>query len=306
MNLIPVNRSRESQIQQLERINDKYQYNARLWFQWLRDNDKEINAESVREFFDYLNTCKHEAYREIDGKRVRELVVYSPHTIAIKRAAVKKRVRQLFKSMPVDFQLKLEKELKNIDEEIPAPQMNGCSVPSEKIITKKEYRDLLDKCRSNRQKCFIQFLFSTGCRVNELTGIKLTDCRNEGGFYYIRVQGKGSKKVEYKQRFVRIDADLYSYISQTFQGKEYLFETENGKRYQNDYISKQIKKIGALIGRKISAHTMRHSFITIAIEKNPSKIDAVSKYAGHHSVSITLDMYTHTQLSNDELLNIYS
>ena len=97
--------------------------------------------------------------------------------------------------------------------------------------------------------------------------------------------------------------NIYNFIIQTFQGKKYLVETSTGKRYQNDYISKQIKKIGKLIGRKISAHNLRHTWFTNKIKENPADIKAISVYGGHSDVSITLNMYHHTVLTNEQLFN---
>ena len=40
------------------------------------------------------------------------------------------------------------------------------------------------------------------------------------------------------------------------------------------------------------------------VQQYPGKLDAVSLYLGHSSTSITLDMYVHTQLSDDELFDL--
>ena len=48
------------------------------------------------------------------------------------------------------------------------------------------------------------------------------------------------------------------------------------------------------------APTLRHSFATEKIAKT-GKIKGVSEYLGHSSSSITLDMYVHEELTDDEL-----
>lgn len=270
------------QLQQLSQIKDNYTAQCKHWIKWVMGNNKEINSETIREYFLFLDNAGYKA-----------------KSINVMRQAVKKRVRQLFNNADTEFKMKLEHTLKEIDQEIKKPKVNSETVEIDKVLSKQEYKDILNKCRSNRQRAFIMFLFQTGCRVNELTGITLSDCNDQGEYIKISVTGKGKK-----ERAVRIDTDLFNFIQHTFQGKTYLFETGPGKRYQNDYISKQIKKIGVLIGRKISAHSLRHSFATNMIKTYPEKIDSISKYMGHSDISITLNMYHHTQLSNSELFSL--
>jgi integrase len=270
------------QLQQLSQIKDNYTAQCKHWIKWVTGNNKEINSETIREYFLFLDNAGYKA-----------------KSINVMRQAVKKRVRQLFNNADTEFKMKLEHTLKEIDQEIKKPKVNSETVEIDKVLSKQEYKDILNKCRSNRQRAFIMFLFQTGCRVNELTGITLSDCNDQGEYIKISVTGKGKK-----ERAVRIDTDLFNFIQHTFQGKTYLFETGPGKRYQNDYISKQIKKIGVLIGRKISAHSLRHSFATNMIKTYPEKIDSISKYMGHSDISITLNMYHHTQLSNSELFSL--
>lgn len=270
----------DNQLQQLSRIQDNYSYQVRHWLNWMEG--RPINTESIREYFTHLETSGYKA-----------------RTIANKRAAVKKRIRQLFKFADIETKMKLEAELKEIDRDIKPPTVNSNSVETDKVLSKREFEELINACRTDKQRAFCKFLFATGCRVNEMTGIKLTDCEDMGEYIKITVTGKGKK-----ERVVRIDKPLYNSIRETFTGDSFLFSTRTGKRYRNTYISEQIKKIGALIGRKISAHTLRHSFVTHMIAAHPDKIDSISRYAGHSSVAITIGMYCHTSLSNDELFSI--
>lgn len=261
---------------------DNYKSQCKHWMTWLQNTGRGIDRDSIYDYFEHLDHTD-----------------YNAATVRNKRQAVKKRVRQLFGDMGTDFKMRIEAELKEIDQEIKAPKINTDQVTADRVLSKQEYRDILLKCRSDRQRAFIMFLYATGCRVNELTGTALSDCESQKAFYLIRVMGKGKK-----ERRVRIETDLYNFINQTFNGKKYLFETGPGKRYQNDYISKQIATCGRRIGRKISAHSLRHSFATNMIKTYPAQIQAVSKYMGHSDVSITLSMYVHTELSNDELFSL--
>ncbi|OED36228.1 hypothetical protein AB834_03140 [PVC group bacterium (ex Bugula neritina AB1)] len=81
----------------------------------------------------------------------------------------------------------------------------------------------------------------------------------------------------------------------------FLFETKTGKPQNPRYIRKIITQWGkrALL-KNISPHTLRHSFATNKIAQT-GKIKAFSQYLGHSSSSVTLDMYTHQELSTTEL-----
>ena len=63
---------------------------------------------------------------------------------------------------------------------------------------------------------------------------------------------------------------------------------------------KMVERAGKrILGRRISAHSMRHSFATLAIREGAS-IKAVSKYLGHSSTAITMDMYVHERLEKGQ------
>lgn len=281
MNLINIS-DNNYQLTIIESIQDNYSCHCKAWLRWLRAGDQAINAESIREYYKHLETAGYRA-----------------KSISVMRQAVKKRVRQLFKDAPIEFRMKLEAELKEIDQDIKPPKINSEHIEKNKILTEQEFKELLQACRTDKQRAFIRFLNMTACRVAEMTGIKLTDCSDQGDHVLISVLGKGKK-----QRNVIIDKPLYNSIQELFQGEKYLFETAGGKPYQTDYISKQIKKIGALIGRKISAHTLRHTWATFTIKKYPDKIQAISLYMGHADIATTLKMYNHSELNTDEKLGM--
>jgi integrase len=108
--------------------------------------------------------------------------------------------------------------------------------------------------------------------------------------------GKGSK-----ERIIKISLELYQAIRQEYKGKKYLFETRNGNPMNDRNFDKEIRRLGKkVLQRPVSAHMLRHTFCTMMIEKT-GKIQAVSTYVGHASVSTTLSLYCHQSLSDEEL-----
>jgi integrase/recombinase XerC/integrase/recombinase XerD len=143
-------------------------------------------------------------------------------------------------------------------------------------------------------------MMTTACRVSELCGVKLRDCTVQDEKVFVRIMGKGRK-----ERRVQIAKSLYDFIRETFRGEEWLFETKGGKPYHRNYVSNEVKKLGRdFLGKCISAHTLRHSRITHWVQNYPGSIDAISRYAGHSNVSITLGMYCHGQMSDEMLFDL--
>jgi len=128
-----------------------------------------------------------------------------------------------------------------------------------------------------------------------MIGIRLSDCKVNGGVT-IEVIGKGGKA-----RKVRIPRKLYDEIRTTFDGKKWLFETENGSPYDRSYISHMIERQSKrAIGRMVGTHALRHSAATALISKT-NKVQAVSEYLGHSDPATTLRFYVHESLTDADL-----
>lgn len=264
-------------------ISDNYRYHVRQFVEWLGGRD--LTAEAVQAYFVALNDSQ-----------------YSAGTKRVKRAAVKKRLRQLARmgGLGSDISRNLDQFLKDLDAEpaTKAPKVNTVEVGSEKVVSHEEYLLLVHHARSRRQVAFIKFLWATGCRVSEMCGIRRGDWDLGEKAVRIRVNGKGSK-----ERWVRIPRGLFDEIRAIFAGEEWLFETSGGKALRRSYVSDQIARLGRdILRRKISAHTFRHTFATRMIRET-RKVQAVSKYLGHSSPSITLSMYVHEELDDAELFS---
>ena len=266
----------------VEGLEDTYTHHVRDFVRYCRGRGEDsVTEENVREYFTYLNKS-----------------TYAAGTIRIKRQAVKKRIRQLLEKAPPDMQDRLDRYLHNLDTfgETRAPKIASAAVRHDKVITNEE-RQMLVAAASKRQALMMEFLWSTGCRVSEMIGIRLGDCRREGDLIDIRIIGKGNK-----ERHVILSPSLFDKIRDYFQGSTYLFETQNGRQYRRTYVSDQIHNLGRrVLRRSISAHTYRHSFCTRKIRQT-GNLKGVSQYVGHSSTAITANMYDHNLLSAGEIL----
>jgi len=258
----------------------------------MKSNKLELNFENIRTYIIELNKTD-----------------YSANTKRLKKQGIKNAIKKLMKDADIPTLLKLDRALKKLDEdeETKSPGLNSNAIGKDKIISEYQYEKLLDGARSEKQKRWIEFLFNSGVRISEATGIRARDTKIIGDTVYIKVKGKGSKKMKYKVRTIRIPLEMYESIKTTFGSNGcYLFQTSTERSYNRSYVSNQLKKLCKHVLKRdnLSAHSFRHSFVTLQIKKT-GDIKGVSKYVGHSSVSITLDMYCQSELKDSQLFDVY-
>lgn len=148
-----------------------------------------------------------------------------------------------------------------------------------------------------RDRAMLEVLYSSGLRVSELLGLRLTNCYFDEGF--VRVLGKGDKV-----RLVPIGQDAMHYTriyvnhvrSQLDVQKgdeDTIFLNLRGKQLSRISVFTTIKKLAdqAGIQKNISPHTFRHSFATHLIEGG-ADLRAIQQMLGHESITTT-EIYTH-------------
>ena len=159
----------------------------------------------------------------------------------------------------------------------------------------------LSKDEGHRNRAILEVLYGCGLRVSELTGLRQSDLFfNEG---VIRVTGKGNK-----ERLVPINDMAIKYIEIYRQQlrvhlnvqkghEDILFLNRRGKRLSRAMIFHLIKSLtqAAGIRKKVSPHTLRHSFATELV-KAGADLRAVQQMLGHESITTT-EIYTHLDQS---------
>jgi integrase len=266
----------------LQGIKDSYTPNAKTFLNFA-DQRGGVSLPVLKEYFTWLN---NQGYRA--------------STVRIKRQAAIDRFRRL-QAVPgatnPEQRARLVWALDAIVHENKAPKLQFASVGQEKVLSLDDCHKVLAFAKSDRQKCFLKFLYFTGARIAELTGIRLTDCTKVLDMVYISVMGKGRK-----ERVIRVTTALFDTIQAVFKGNTFLFETSKGRSYAKSYISHELAKLTRrAIGRPLSAHKYRHSFATWQLA-NGMPIDALSRYLGHADTSITLKFYAHNQATNAQLM----
>lgn len=162
------------------------------------------------------------------------------------------------------------------------------------------------KLSGARDKAILELFYGGGLRVSELSEANIGAVDHLVG--YIRVLGKGRKErlvplgkpaLDAIARYVNMRSAQYS-IAKT----EPLFLNKNGARLGDrgirNIIDKYVEEIA--LERKISPHTLRHTFATHLLE-NGADLRSVQEFLGHSNLSTT-QIYTH--ITKTRLKNVYT
>ena len=150
--------------------------------------------------------------------------------------------------------------------------------------------------RGVRDRTMLELLYATGVRVSELVNLKLTNINLEVG--YIIAFGKGSK-----ERIIPLGDTAKDYLKEylaTSRPKHakgmmssFLFLNPSGKNFSREGFWKLLKRyaLKAGINKKLSPHTLRHSFATHLLERG-ADLRSVQIMLGHVDIATT-QIYTH-------------
>ena len=169
------------------------------------------------------------------------------------------------------------------------------------VLTEDEIKRLissvnLDSEFGQRNKTIIEVLYGTGIRVSELTDLKLSNIFFDENI--LKVTGKGNK-----ERFVPLgkiaSIEIKKYLNDRDKLKinskfsDILFLNRYGRQLTRSMIFKVINDYSknAKIDKKISPHTLRHSYATHLL-KNGADLRTIQLILGHESITTT-EIYTH-------------
>ena len=182
------------------------------------------------------------------------------------------------------------------------------------VLTEDEIKKLISSVNleaefGQRNKTIIEVLYGTGIRVSELTELKLSNIFfNEN---ILKVTGKGNK-----ERFVPLgkiaSIEIKKYLNDRDKLKinskfsDILFLNKYGRQLTRSMIFKVINDSSknAKIDKKISPHTLRHSYATHLL-KNGADLRTIQLILGHENITTT-EIYTHLDTFHlEEVLKKY-
>jgi integrase/recombinase XerC len=160
-----------------------------------------------------------------------------------------------------------------------------------------------------RDQAIIELFYSAGIRLSELTGLNMGEI--DFGQGLIKIRGKGKK-----ERLVPVGepalAALRKYQDRRKEliineeimiGEKPLFLSKRGTRLSNRSVARIVDRVVAISGinRKISPHTLRHTFATHLLDSG-ADLRAIQELLGHESLSTT---QKYTSVSVSRLMEVY-
>lgn len=233
----------------------------------LEDFIKSINARVVED----LNILVIDNF--IDTLSLRG---YKPKTIKNKIVVIRSFIKFLYSKNLIDIR----------PEAIEIPRTVEVEA---NFLDEEEQFALIKSARNLRDKALIMTILSSGLRASEILNLKSDDLYRRS---LIVSRGKGGKP-----RVTFIDPLTEKSIREYHHKREtdsvFVFTNSFGKPLSRQYLSRMISEtaLRAGIKKRVSAHTLRHSFATNMLRKG-ARIEDVQPLMGHSNISTTR-LYMH-------------
>lgn len=154
------------------------------------------------------------------------------------------------------------------------------------VLTPDEVRGMIAKAKTEKSRFIIRILYSSGMRVSEVVRLKGKDVDSKEGVAWVR-GGKGGK-----DRMVVIARELLPDLSRRLD-EPFIVAGRKGKqlseRTVQGIVSTTARRAG--IRKRVSPHTLRHSFATHLLEAG-TDIRIIQELLGHSNLQTT-QIYTH-------------
>jgi len=168
----------------------------------------------------------------------------------------------------------------------PRPEKN---LPA--VLSPDEMKRMLEQVHHPKHRALVMLAYSAGLRVGELVRLRPADLDVERGLLHVR-RGKGGR-----DRYTvlsRRALEAVAVYQAAFPSESWLFPGPNPARH---YTARSVQKIvrraaeQAGIRKRVSVHTLRHSFATHLLEGG-TDLRYIQELLGHQS-SRTTQIYTH-------------
>lgn len=167
------------------------------------------------------------------------------------------------------------------------------------VLSKEEVFQIIDATTNLKHKTLLALIYSSGLRISEALNIKAQNIDSDRMLIHIKnAKGKKDRYTLLSNKILVLLREYYTIYKPT----NYLFEGQYGNQYNSrtaqQVLQQAVEKVG--ITKRITLHTLRHSFATHLLE-NGTDLRYIQNLLGHSSPKTTM-IYTH--ISNASLKKI--
>lgn len=154
-------------------------------------------------------------------------------------------------------------------------------------LNEEELEKLRNACETVREKAIVEFIYSTACRVSEVSKVKIADIDFDKK--QLQVVGKGDKerRVYFSSKCKLL---LQEYIKTRGFISPYLFCASKIPHnfLSTESIEKEIRKIKTRtdISKDVYPHILRHTWATLAL-RSGVPLDTIQSILGHSKITTT-------------------
>lgn len=159
------------------------------------------------------------------------------------------------------------------------------------VLSREEVREIIGTIRNLKHRTIIMLIYSAGLRVSEVVRLKQEDI--DSNRKLIRIRGSKQNKDRYTLLSDKALEELREYWKY-YRPRVWLF---NGSKEGQHLTTRSVEKIfqnaveKTTIKKKVSVHTLRHSFATHLLEAG-TDLRYIQEILGHKD-SKTTEIYTH-------------
>ncbi len=239
----------------------------------------------------YLNYFKESNLLELDETDIR---AYLKHLVDLGKS--ESYINQSINSIKFYYEMVLGMPNRFYSIERP---FSAFTLPT--VLSMEEVNNMINSTSNIKHRCIIGLIYAAGLRRSELLSLKIPDIDSKR--MLIKVNNGKGKKDRYTLLGEKILQELRQYYLK-YRPQEYLFEGQKGKKYSETSVAKIVKRAAqrAAISKKVTPHTLRHSFATHLYEDDVN-LRTVQVLLGHSS-SKTTEIYTH--VANNVIAKIKS
>ena len=231
---------------------------------------------------DFIKSIKADTVSDLDILMIDNFIDtlslknYKPKTIKNKIVVIRSFIKFLYSKNLIDIR----------PEAIEIPRTVEVEA---NFLDEEEQCALIKSARNLRDKALIMTILSSGLRASEILNLKEDDLYRRS---LIVSKGKGGKP---RVTFINplTEKSIREYHHKREVDSVFVFTNSFGKPLSRQYLSRMISEtaLRAGIKKRVSAHTLRHSFATNMLRKG-ARIEDVQPLMGHSNISTTR-LYMH-------------